>query len=205
MNRKPSFEIEKKLLEQKILSFGIDEVGRGSFAGPLVAAAVCFEKEFRWFKHVNDSKLLTAKQRNRLSKLILRNTKSYIEIIDIDTINKIGIGKSNKLVFERLINKILREHSKKEINFLIDGNKKKIRRKNLNFIVKGDTKVISIATASIIAKVYRDRLMKDLGEIYKGYNFAKNKGYGTKSHQKAIKKLGLSEIHRKSFRLEKFL
>lgn len=206
MNKKPSFNLEKELLQNGTdLVFGMDEVGRGSFAGPLVASAVAFEKELRttWFKELNDSKLLTAKKREHLSRLILRNAKYFIEEIDVETINKIGIGKCNKLIFERLIKKILSEH-KGKIHFLIDGNWKKIRRKNLRFIVKGDNKVISIAAASIIAKVYRDKMMKDLGKVYKGYNFAKNKGYGTKFHQETIKKLGLCPVHRKSFNLKKF-
>jgi len=205
MKRKPSFNLEKEFLNKVDFVFGMDEVGRGSFAGPLVASAICFEKEFKWFKDLNDSKLLTAKVRERLSKLILKNAKCFTEIIDIKTINKIGIGKSNKLIFERLIKKILSEHKQKTVHFLIDGNKQPIRRRDLQFIVKGDSKVISIAAASIIAKVFRDKLMTDLGKVYQGYNFAKNKGYGTKFHRDAIKKFGLCEIHRKSFNLAKFL
>lgn len=205
-NKKPSFDLEKKLLKENFdLVFGMDEVGRGSFAGPLVSAAVCFQKEFVWFKHINDSKVLAAKKREHLSKLILKNAKCFIEIIDVGMINRIGIGKSNRLIFERLIKKILSEHKGRKIHFVIDGNKKRIRRKNLQFIVRGDGQIISIAAASIIAKVYRDKLMRDLETIYRGYNFSKNKGYGTKFHQHAIKKLGLSEIHRKSFNLRKFL
>jgi len=207
MTKAPSFKLELELLNRKAdLVFGMDEVGRGSFAGPLVASAVCFKKEFPcWFKDLNDSKLLTAKKRKRLSKLILKHAKCFTEVIEVETINRIGIGKSNQLIFERLIKSILKEHHGKEISFLIDGNKKKIRRKHLQFIVKGDTKIISIAAASIIAKVYRDKIMHDLGKVYKGYNLAKNKGYGTKFHQNAIKKLGLCEIHRKSFNLGKFV
>jgi ribonuclease HII len=204
--KKPSFDLEKELFKNKVeFVFGMDEVGRGSFAGPLVASAVCFSKEFKWFKHLNDSKLLSAKKREHLSKIILKNSKCFTEIIEVETINKIGIGKSNQLIFARLIKKILDEHPKKAIHFLIDGNRQKIRRNNLSFIIKGDSKIISIAAASIVAKVYRDKMMRDLGKIYKGYNFARNKGYGTKFHQEAIKKLGLSDIHRKSFNLRKFL
>jgi ribonuclease HII len=206
---KPSFNLEKELKTQNYeLVFGMDEVGRGSFAGPLVASAVCFKEELEdndWFKELNDSKLLTALIREQLSKLILKHAKCFTEIIDVETINKIGIGKCNKLVFERLIKKILNEHKGNKIHFLIDGNKKKISRKNLSFIIKGDSKITSIAAASIIAKVYRDKLMVSLGKIYKGYNFSKNKGYGTKFHREAIKKLGLCEVHRKSFNLRKFL
>jgi ribonuclease HII len=205
--RKPSYNLERELLKKNVdLVFGMDEVGRGSFAGPLVASAVAFEKEFpRWLKDINDSKLLTVAKREHLSKLILKNAKCFTEIINVEMINKIGIGKCNKLIFEKLIKIILNEHKERRIHFLIDGNRMKIRRKNLSFIVKGDSQIISIAAASIIAKVYRDKLMRDLGTIYRGYNFSKNKGYGTKFHQHAIKKLGLSEIHRKSFNLRKFL
>src|ERR1035437_6578673 len=109
------------------------------------------------------------------------------------------------MIFERLIKKILNEHKEKSIHFLIDGGKQTIKEKNLQFIIKGDSKVISIAAASIVAKVFRDNLMTDLEETYKGYDFCKNKGYGTKFHREAIKKLGLSDIHRKSFNLKKFL
>jgi ribonuclease HII len=205
-SKKPSYNLEKELLGKNFdFVFGMDEVGRGSFAGPLVASAVCFEKQFKWFNQLNDSKLLTSMKRKHLSKLILKKAKCFTEIIEVETINKIGIGKSNKLVFERLIRKILHEHKGEKIHFLIDGNKQKIKGENLRFIVKGDSQIISIAAASIIAKVYRDKLMWDLGTIYRGYNFSKNKGYGTKFHQHAIKKLGLTEIHRKSFNLRKFL
>jgi ribonuclease HII len=205
MNKKPSFNLEKELLRKVDLVFGMDEVGRGSFAGPLVAAAVCFNNEFEWFNNLNDSKLLSAIERERLSKLILENSKCFIEIIGVEEINQKGIGKCNQRIFENLIRKIHNERKNKRIHFLIDGNKQNIAEENLDFIVKGDSKIISIAAASIVAKVFRDKLMTDLEEVYKGYNFSKNKGYGTKFHQEAIGKLGLCEIHRKSFNLMKFL
>lgn len=205
-NNNPSFDREYELLDGTIeLVFGIDEVGRGSFAGPLIASAVCFEKKFKWFKEINDSKLLTHKKRKYLSKLILRHGLCFIEIIDVDVINEFGIGESNKLIFENLINRLRKQFVNRKIYFLIDGNKKKLNYKNIEFIIKGDQKSISIAASSIIAKVYRDELMRKLGKEYRGYNFSKNKGYGTKFHQDAIKKLGLCEIHRKSFKLDKFM
>ncbi|MCL5435165.1 MAG: ribonuclease HII [Patescibacteria group bacterium] len=206
MNKKPSFDRENELLKGNVdLVFGMDEVGRGSFAGPLVASAVCFTKEFKWFKEINDSKLLTHKKRKQLSKLILKNSLSFVEIIDVEIINEFGIGETNRLIFENLVRRISNEYRKRKIFFLIDGGKKKIKSKNIEFIVKGDQKSVSIAASSIIAKVYRDKLMRKLGKEYKGYNFSKNKGYGTEFHQKALKNLGLSEIHRKSFRLRRFL
>src|ERR1035437_6281734 len=206
MNKKPSFDAERKLLTQNFeLVFGMDEVGRGSFAGPLVAAAVAFEKEFEWFNQLNDSKLLSPTKREHLSKLILENAIYFIETIEIEEINQKGIGKCNQQVFARLVKKILNEHDGKKVHFLIDGRKQKIESDNLEYIVKGDTKIISIAAASIVAKVFRDKLMRDLASVYQGYDFAKNKGYGTKFHRDAIKELGLCAIHRTSFNLSKFL
>ena len=111
MKKKPSFNLEKNLLTQNIeLVFGMDEVGRGSFAGQLVAAAVCFEIKHKWFKDLNDSKLLSAKKRELLSKLILANAICFTEIIKVEEINQLGIGKCNQLVFERLIKNILNKH-----------------------------------------------------------------------------------------------
>lgn len=204
-NKNPSFNKEKELLSKKILVFGIDEVGRGSFAGPIVASAVHFKKEYSWFNEINDSKLLTPRKREHLSKLILKNAVCFVELIDVAIINEFGIGKANKLIFENLIKKIRKEYKDKRIYFLIDGRRLDLNLEDVEFIVKGDQKSISIAASSIVAKVYRDKLMKNLGKKYSGYAFSKNKGYGTKFHQKAIKKLGLSEIHRTSFNLQKFL
>lgn len=205
MIKKPSFKHEQNLLKTIDAVFGIDEVGRGSFAGPLVAAAVYFKKEYKWFRDVNDSKLLTHKKRVRLSKLIQKNATYFIEIIGIDLINKLGIGKCNKIVFENLIKRIRNEFKDKKIYFLIDGKGKSLSDKQVKFIVKGDQKHISISSASIIAKVYRDNLMKDFGKRYPGYNFSRNKGYGTKFHREALRKYGFSLIHRTSFNLQKFL
>ncbi len=200
----PSFKYEEELLKTFHFVFGIDEVGRGSFAGPLVAAAVYFEKQYKWFNDINDSKLLTHKKRVRLSRLIKKHATYFIESIEIELINKFGIGKCNKIIFENLINKINNTFKDKSVYFLIDGRSKKLKRKQIEFFVKGDRTHISIAAASIVAKVYRDSLMKDLGKIYKGYNLSKNKGYGTTFHRKALKKHGVSLIHRSSFNLEKF-
>lgn len=200
----PSFDLEKILCKSNDLVFGMDEVGRGSFAGPLVAAAVYFEKQYKWFNDINDSKLLTHKKRVRLSRLIKKHATYFIESIEIELINKFGIGKCNKIIFENLINKINNTFKDKSVYFLIDGRSKKLKGKQIEFFVKGDRTHISIAAASIVAKVYRDSLMKDLGKIYKGYNLSKNKGYGTTFHRKALKKHGVSLIHRSSFNLEKF-
>ena len=205
MQTKPSYNLEQELLSKVNLVFGMDEVGRGSFAGPLVAAAVCFETEYPWFNELNDSKLLTPIKREKLSKLILENAKCFIEIIEVEEIDQKGIGKCNQQIFKRLVDNVLNEYAQMSVHFLIDGTKQDIDNDNLDFIVRGDSKVISIAAASIVAKVFRDKLMTDLSEVYKGYDFAKNKGYGSKFHRDALKKLGLCAIHRTSFNLQKFL
>jgi ribonuclease HII len=205
MIQKPSFDYEKPYWDKNLAVFGIDEVGRGCFAGPMVVAAVSFNQILnkKWIAEINDSKLLTYKQRKRLSKLIVNHAKYFIEEIDIETINQQGIEKCNKLAFKNLINKVQLEQ--KSVHYLIDGRKKELGEENIEFIVKGDQKSISIAAASIVAKVYRDDLMRKLGRRFPGYNFAKNKGYGTKFHQEAIKKNGLCSIHRTSFDLKRFL
>lgn len=204
-NKKPSFKLEKELLIKFDLVFGIDEVGRGAFAGPLVACAISFKNQYEWFSSVNDSKLITPKKRQRIAKLILKNSFCFIETIDVEIINEFGVGEANRIAFENLVNKIKNEYKNKKVHFLIDGRKKNINYEHIEYVVKGDQKHISIAAASIVAKVYRDSLMKKYANVYKEYNFSKNKGYGTKFHQKTIKKLGLSEIHRTSFNLQKFL
>lgn len=204
-NKTPSFSYELDLYKRFDAVFGIDEVGRGSFAGPLVASCVYFEKEYEWFKEINDSKLLTVKKRNELAKLILENSLYLIEEIGVDVINKIGIGKANKLIFEHLITKIKNKFKDKNIYFLIDGNNLDFKFQNIEFIISGDSKHVSIAAASIIAKVHRDNLMTKLDTEYPGYYFLENKGYGTKMHRDALKKIGLSSIHRTSFNLDKYL
>ena len=205
IHRKPSFNYEGKVNAEYDFVFGMDEVGRGSFAGPLVASAVCFKKKFTWFKEINDSKLLTHKKREQLSKLILKNSIWSIEEINVEMINKSGIGESNRRIFENLIKKITKQYKNNNIFFLIDGRKQRINNANLKFIIKGDRKSISIAASSIIAKVYRDNLMKKYHKKYPQYNFINNKGYGTKFHREAISKFGFCNIHRTIFNLNKFL
>ena len=203
--KKPLFNHEKNLGKTFDLVFGIDEVGRGAFAGPLIACAVSFNNQYSWFSDVNDSKLLTPKKRERISKLILKNSLCFIETIDVEVINEFGVGEANKIAFENLVNRIRDEYKNRKIHFLIDGRKKNINYEHIEYVVKGDQKHISIAAASIVAKVFRDSLMKEYSKVYREYKFSKNKGYGTKFHRESLKKLGLSKIHRTSFKLSKFL
>ncbi|MEM4230500.1 MAG: ribonuclease HII [Candidatus Pacearchaeota archaeon] len=218
--KKPSFK-EEKIIWGKGYDFviGVDEVGRGSFAGPVVAGAVVFKKGVR-FKNrlmasINDSKLLSPKKREMIAKEILKySLLNAISTIGLYAINKYGIGKATQMAIRKALKTIFlqimaKNKRKLQIFVLADGFHIRYIRGigllNQKAIIKGDRKSISIAAASIIAKVYRDKLMKKLDKKYPGYGFSRNKGYGTKKHIEAIKKYGLSKIHRKSFNLSKFL
>jgi ribonuclease HII len=179
---------------------GIDEAGRGPLAGPVVVASVIFT-ENNTIEGVRDSKKLNEKQREILYEKIIANCIDYkIETIDNRTIDKINILSATMLGMEKCLTKLI------NINFklFIDGNYFKLRNgihKKYDFetIVGGDDKIFEISCASILAKVTRDRLMKDYDNIYPQYLFAKNKGYGTPEHIERIREFGLCEIHRETF------
>lgn len=199
----PSFKEEQLLWSKGIVNIaGVDEVGRGAFAGPIVAAAVILPSNFE-IRNINDSKKLTPSQREELCEYILSNAICVsIEEVSVDIINKLGIGKANQIALINSLQKL-----KEKFQFaLIDGFIIKDLDLDLQkAIIKGDSISVSIAAASIVAKVYRDKLMEKLHLDFPDYNFFENKGYGTKYHQEALKKFGLSKIHRTSFNLSKFL
>lgn len=200
----PTLNIEKKLWNKGYsMVCGIDEVGRGCFAGPVCVGAVIFPKNCLLIEGVADSKLLKPKQRERLELRIKAHAVSWsVSEISVSVINKVGIGKATQMAFRKAV----RSLDKRTDFVLIDAFYiKHFNRKNQKAIKDGDKICASISAASIIAKVHRDRLMKKLSKKYPKYGFAKHKGYGTKKHQQAIKKYGLSKIHRTSFNLEKFL
>ncbi len=221
--KKPSFKEEKKIWEKGCeFIIGVDEVGRGSFAGPVVAGAVVFKRNSKFkdglLSEVNDSKLLNPGKREILSKAIKNEAMFYsITTIGVSVINKLGIKKASEKAFRKAVSNIISKTSKKseysmlntKYYLLADGFHIKYIRGigliNQKAIIKGDGKSISIAAASIIAKVYRDKLMRKLNRRYPGYGFARNKGYGTKFHRDALTKQGLCEAHRTSFNLGKFL
>lgn len=204
---KPTFEYENKQWGRGVhFIAGIDEVGRGSWVGPVVAAAVIFDKSIEvtfndvGLGNVKDSKLLTENHREKLAELIKKHALAYaIGEISLTRINKYGIGKSSQYAFRKAIKglKIEPQH------ILIDAFYiKYLKKKAQTPIIKGDQKCFSIAAASIIAKVYRDNLMKDLHTKYPKWKIDKHKGYGTKEHRELIKKYGLSKIHRTSFNIK---
>jgi ribonuclease HII len=193
-------EFDKSFLgtNVKILA-GVDEAGRGPLAGPVVAAAVIFDNDFI-IPEVNDSKKLSEKIREKLFEEIISSAVSYgvgiVEPKEIDEINILQAAlKAMKIAVEQL--------SPEPDLILIDGNKTFPSNIPTQTIVKGDGLSFSIAAASIVAKVTRDRIMRELAEKHPGYSWENNKGYGTKAHFKAIEKLGITEFHRMSF-LKKF-
>ena len=179
---------------KKIIA-GVDEVGRGSLIGPVYAAAVILDKSINK-KLLKDSKSLTKTKREILSKYIKKNSVWSIGKASVKEIEKINILHASLLAMKRAIKKL----KKKPTLVLIDGNKvPEIKNYNLRSIIKGDQKIPSISAASIIAKVTRDKMVTNLGKKFKGYYWDQNCGYGTKQHLKAIKNLGITSQHRKTF------
>lgn len=235
----PDFSFEKNVSKKGYRFIaGVDEVGRGSFAGPVVAAAVAFTAGFvnggvlplgspraippanklgapslgpPASRHpsvvINDSKKLTPKQRELASFWIKKKALCYgIGWASVTQINKLGIKKASEIAFRSAIKNCNRRIDYLLIDAFYIPYIKGLRRKNQKPIIKGDTKSVSIAAASIIAKVYRDKLMWKLSmnPKYKKYGWSKNMGYGTLSHRKAIKKYGITRLHRNKF-VETFL
>ena len=174
---------------------GVDEVGRGSLIGPVYAAAVILNESIDK-KLLKDSKSLTKSKREKLSKYIKKNSEWSIGKATIKEIEKINILQASLLAMKREIKKI----KKKPALVLIDGNRlPEMKDYNLRSIIKGDQKIPSISAASIIAKVTRDKMITNLGNKFKGYYWHQNYGYGTKQHLNAIKSLGITNQHRKTF------
>lgn len=200
----PTLQIEHKLWKSGYRHIaGLDEVGRGCFAGPVVVGAVVFPSSVKLPDGIADSKLLKFRQREKLAAKIKDQAICW-SIAEIETavINKVGIGKATQMAFR----KALRLLSVQADFVVIDAFYiKHFNRKNQKAIKDGDKICASISAASIIAKVHRDKLMRKLSRKYPRYGFAKHKGYGTKAHQEAIYNHGLSRVHRRSFRLDKFL
>lgn len=172
---------------------GIDEVGRGSWAGPIVVGAVILTKKINGLK---DSKQLTKSKREMLYFRIIKSCPYATGWAWPREIDKYGLSKSLHLAGLRAINQINYPYDQ----ILLDGNFNYLKNPNCQTIIKGDQKVKSIAAASIVAKVSRDFYMYSVNEVFRGYQFNTNVGYGSKYHQAKIKLSGISEIHRKSYK-----
>jgi ribonuclease HII len=194
--------LEKKLFKQGYNYIaGVDEVGRGPLAGPVVSACVLVDINFlnniNNLKELNDSKKTSLKNRERIFSIVQDNTIAVsLGVCSAKTIDKINILEASLLSSKKAV---LNLNHKADI-VLMDGN---FKIPDLDYpqeaIIQGDAKVAVIALASVIAKVYRDKLMIKLDKKYPGYNFNKNKGYGTAYHRKQIDKIGPCKIHRYSF------
>lgn len=190
---------------------GVDEAGRGPLAGPVVASAVWLGAH-RFRSIIRDSKQMTPHQRQIAYEEILQHAQIGIGIVDAATIDKINILQGTFQAMTQAVQDLLSKISPESKNLskmarsiclLIDGNRFATSLPFLyETIVKGDAKSLSIACASIVAKVVRDRIMDDYDTIYPGYGFAKHKGYPTVFHRQQIRRLGYSAIHRKTFQCE---
>ncbi len=196
MTKKPDFSLEKRSPFEKIA--GIDEAGCGPWAGPVVAASVIFLKydEHQW-STINDSKKLSAKKREQCYEALVSSTDVVysIGIANAQEIDQFNIARATCLAMEKAVEGL----SSIPDYLLIDG----IRKPPINIpsstVIKGDSQSISIAAASIIAKVTRDKIMYDLSIEYPNYYWHKNAGYGTAQHQAALESHGITPHHRKSF------
>ncbi len=190
-------QMEKELYQKGFQTIaGIDEAGRGPLAGPVVVAGVIMPKD-SMIEGVNDSKKVSEKKREKLYDLILEEAISYsVAVIGQDCIDDINILNATK----QGVSTVVEELDVKPDLILVDALTH-INTKGIPYdsIIKGDAKCYCIAAASILAKVTRDRIMRQWDEIYPQYGFAKHKGYGTAAHIAAIKEYGLCSIHRRSF------
>lgn len=195
-------DYEQKYLEQGYQNIaGIDEVGRGPLAGPVCAAAVILPPGLI-IDGINDSKKLTEKKREALYDIIAKEAVAWATAyVSPEMIDQINIRQATHQAMQMAVDAL-------EIPadfLLVDGNDRIPFNTESEYIIKGDAKSQSIAAASIMAKVTRDRYMVEMDSVYPGYAFAKNKGYGTKVHMEGIRSIGLCPIHRRSFITPKVL
>ena len=187
-------KILKNLKKFKIIA-GVDEVGRGCLAGPVVSAAVILKKGVQ-IKNLKDSKKLTFEQRIEVSKNIKKNSFFSIGVASVKEIEKLNILQASLLSMKRAILSL----SRKPDLILVDGIFAPQVLDKCKTVVKGDEKIKCISAASILAKVYRDKIMIKMSKKYKNYSWNKNFGYGTKQHILGLKKYGLTTMHRKNFK-----
>ena len=184
--------------QKKLIEAGCDEAGRGCLSGPVVAAAVILPKKFK-NSILNDSKKLSEKQRDLLRPIIEKEAIAWaVGIVSPQEIDEINILNASFLAMHRAVDKLIKSPEL----LLIDGNRFNKHQKYEHVcIIKGDAKFMSIAAASVLAKTYRDDIMKKYHEEFPVYNWKQNKGYPTKAHRNAIRENGITDYHRKTFKL----
>ena len=192
MNLLSEFDLELLKKHNKII--GIDEVGRGCLAGPLIVCGIIMKYD-NIIEEINDSKKLSIKKREELNKIIFDNIESYCIIeVSVEDVDKYNVYQATKKAMNEIADKL------NEKNALILSDAMNLDFDNNLSLIKGDTKSYAIACASIVAKVYRDNLMDELDLKYPSYDLKNNKGYGTKKHLEAVEKYGYNlDIHRKTF------
>ena len=198
--KKLNLEIfDESLIKARPL-FGVDEVGRGCLAGPVVAAAVCLQNNTN-LEELTDSKLLSEKRRDELGPLIQSEHAWAIGFATVEEIDQINILWASMLAMQRAVLNLEEKLGKKAAHILVDGNRKipKLEREQ-TALVKGDLRAKSISAASIVAKVYRDEWMRKISEEHPQYGFAKHKGYPSPVHKQAIQDYGITSWHRKTFK-----
>ena len=188
---KPTYDFE---MEIGGIICGVDEVGRGPLAGPVVAAAVILDPR-NIPLHLNDSKKLSAKKRQELNDIIIKTAEYAYGEASLEEIDELNILHASMLAMKRAVENLPR----KVDHILVDGNRLPNFDAPATAVVKGDQKSVSIAAASIIAKIKRDFLMKNLSKLHPEYGWERNSGYGTREHMKALNLVGPSRFHRKSF------
>ena len=182
-------------MKNNIITAGVDEVGRGCLAGPVVSAAVILKETIN-LKLIKDSKKIPFKKRIEIAEHIKLNSTYAIGVASVEEILSLNILQAALLSMKRAIDTL----SIKPESILIDGNFAPKGLKNYKTIINGDEKIKSISAASIIAKVFRDQLMIKLSEKFQNYAWERNFGYGTKAHIEGLKKFGITSHHRKGFK-----
>lgn len=202
MNKR--FEFDKKYKKEYQYIIGTDEAGRGPGAGPVFAAAVCFKsfdnKLIKQLDKLNDSKQLSEKTREKLFEIIINNSVYSIVQGSVQEIEKYNILRTSLNCMKKVCNEVISKLNTDNVKVLVDGNKLiPTFEYNQQAIVKGDSQSASIAAASILAKVSRDRFMQELDKEFPEYGWRENKGYITSKHLEAVDKYGLTKWHRKKF------
>lgn len=194
----PLFDFDKKY--RKFCLVGVDEAGRGPWAGPVLACAVVLNPDF-FHPQINDSKKIPPALRTKLSETIKNNSRWAVGLAESALIDSINILQATIHAMEKALANLLKTYPELQPDLiLIDGNEiPKLLPYDQRSLRQGDCKSASIASASIIAKVERDKIMEDYDLLYPLYGFSNHKGYGTKSHRQNLLKHGPSPIHRKSF------
>ncbi len=193
VKQRPTLEWENKYPD--LIVAGVDEVGRGPWAGPVVTSAVILDP-LNIPEGINDSKKLSLSKREEIYNKLIEVAEISVGLAEVEEIDNLNILAATKLAMQRAVDKL---KNKPQV-ILVDGNQSFNYLAKVVPIIKGDAISLSIAAASIVAKVTRDRIMQEIAKEFPYYGFEKNVGYGTKSHQDGINKYGVTKYHRKSFK-----